>query len=156
VEQLAEERPSLGDTVAVSIGRAMNRRRFVGNTLRVALVAGTTLASPVLTPRKAWATHTCGPGGQRRDYGCKCASTPTCPSGRCGTTGCSGIRRRCNHWRSANPYGQYCWCSHNCCYGGLIGYWQCCDCWNGGGTGCSTSKGQSACICKRRSNINYC
>ena len=148
---------SVADTIAISLGRAMNRRRMIGRALQTALVVGTAIATPVFTARQASATHTCGPGGQTTRWGCGCASTASCPSTKCSTSGCNGIRKRCNYWTSANPLGNYCWCSAYCCYGGLQGYWQCCDCWNGTGTaGCGTSSGQSACICKRRSNNFYC
>jgi hypothetical protein len=137
----------VGDRIAIGVSRVMTRRRFFGNTLRTSLALGGALATPwVMFDQRRAEAASCGPTKQY-SRPCDCASTAACPSVNCYDGGCNGIRKRCNAWTSADSTGNYCWCSPQCCYSCVRGYYVCCDCWTGGSGSCATGSG--ACICSK-------
>lgn len=148
---------TLDDRMAVGISRAVTRRTFLGNVSRWTLGTGIALSAPLTWATRALATHSTNCRNVSGNWGCYCASTANCPSANCTSGGlCTGIRKRCNYWTVAEN-SNYCWCSAGCCIGGLIGFYQCCDCWVGTGTcGCGSACGQSPCICRKRHNYNQC
>lgn len=147
----------LTDRVASTVSRAITRRRFLQRAARAGLWFGLAAFAPAtMFPSRADAA-VCGPGGHVPTWGCSCASTMSCPSANCSNGNCHNIRKRCTYWTSANSQGNYCWCSQTCCNAcDAKGYYTCCDCWEGTGTGCSSSLGQSPCICKLYHWVGCC
>ena len=147
----------VAERVAVGIARGMTRRRLFGHALRGAVGVGIAASSPLTwMSGSASADHLTNCVNVSNNWGCFCAGTASCPSTKCNRGLCNGIRKRCNYWTNQDA-ANYCWCSAGCCQGGLLGYYSCCDCWNGTGTaGCGSSSGQSPCICKHRHNYQLC
>lgn len=145
--------PTTEERLTSAFGRLVSRRRLFRNTMRGSLIVGGALAGPFgLFVGRAEAAG-CSTYGSVGTWGCFCANTASCGSGRCTDTGgCggSGARKRCNYWTQPEASSNYCWCSLYCTQGGqLYGYYTCCDCWTGGSGNCSQSGGSSPCVCKR-------
>jgi len=145
---------ALLDRASVGLSRAITRRRFMARTMRWGLGAGAALSNFVVFADEARAI-TCP--RISTNWGCYCASTPSCGSNKCKSNGnckiTAGADPRCNYWGS--PAGTYCWCSPNCCVFQLYGYYSCCDCWKYGDNG-SCGSGNTACICVQRILLREC
>jgi hypothetical protein len=137
----------LDDRIAVGFSRAVTRRRFLKQTMRVSLV-GAGVVTGVWNSTGVAHADSCSPGGHVSTWGCYCAGTQGCGSGKCCPNQtqpcCNGAKPRCTYWTSS----PYCWCSLNCCINGHKGYYSCCDCWKYGSTSCSS--GNTYCVCKHR------
>ena len=154
-----EDKSSLTDRLTIGFSRAVTRRTVLSRGLKLAAGSAVAASGALYFPRRASADNpqcnfTVG------NWGCHCASTPSCGKGRCCRTlygqntkdaCCGSARERCNYW-SRRPY---CWCSKKCCLRGQYGYYSCCDCWRYGQTsGCK--HGNTKCICKGRHRIRSC
>jgi hypothetical protein len=144
------------DNIAAGFSRRVSRRRLFQRSMRLAAASAVATTAGLGFARRAEA-GTCQFTSSK--WGCYCASTPSCGSGKCCRTlydttldaCCGGAQRRCDYWTSY----PYCWCSTKCCIGGGYGYYSCCDCWKyGAGSSCRT--GNTKCICKGRTRLRSC
>lgn len=132
------------DRATVAFSRAVTRRTFIRRTLGAALVAGASLSNLTIAARPAGA-HSCNKTVS--NWGCYCASTPTCAAYNCTSGGrCTyKARARCHYW----PTYPHSWCSVTCCIAGGSGHFECTDCWQFD-SGRDCNYGKNPCICKKR------
>lgn len=144
----------LDDIIAAAFSRAVTRRTLLQRTIRWTLGAGVAASTAWRLTGTARA-QSCGIG-QTNEFGCYCASTMGCGSGKCcfdtQNGCCNGATPRCTHWMTQ----PYCWCSITCCIGSHTGYYSCCDCWQSGTGGCGSANGRTACICGIRYLTGTC
>ena len=144
------------DRFAAGFSRIVTRRRFLQRGLTAAAATAAATSATLVRPSSARAAPSCQ--FTSGNWGCSCAGTQSCGTGKCCRTlydttkdaCCGGATRRCNYWGSF----PYCWCSQRCCIGGNYGYYSCCDCWKYGSSGCRS--GNTACICKGRKVLRSC
>lgn len=153
---------ALSDSVAATFSSRITRRSLLQRAMRVGLVAGAALASPLVLFNGIAAAANCSANDTVGTWGCTCNSgTPGC-GGNCTSGKCSNsARKRCDYWTIPNPNdGQYCWCSlgtaSQCCSGGIYGHYTCCDCWLGGSGACDHQGTGTKCACKQFHQVGTC
>lgn len=146
----------LEDKIAASFSRAITRRTILTRAMRWTAAAGAAMSTAWrFTPNASAAG--CGVG-HVSNWGCWCAGTPGCGSGKCcfdnAQPCCGGAVPRCDRWGVIPS----CWCSLTCCIGSSTGYFSCCDCWSfgDGDNNCHTAGGATACICGHRHLTGSC
>ena len=142
-----DDRIDLDDRVLAGFRRGITRRVFLNRATRSVFALGATGAFFAARAPIAQAAN-CSVYGIDPEYGCTCASTPTCLGGQCndGTGNCVSGYQRCTKWATANAQGQYCWCSSHCYNGSQLGFYTCCDCYTTSGSP-PCNRSATHCIC---------
>lgn len=138
------------DRLAARFSSNVTRRRLLQRTMQLAAASAAFVSTRLVWPSSAEA-YNCT--FVVNTWGCFCASTPFCGSSRCCIDSsssfpqvadkcCGGAIKRCSYWTTY----PYCWCSESCWHGSTYGFFSCCDCWQYGGSSCSS--GNTRCVCK--------